>query len=103
MGIGIFLTAYVRTEGQLIFLRFASGLGIGSMLATAATMAAEYAPNRNKNFIVSFVLSGYPLGATLSGFAAASIIPEYGWRAMFITAGVVTLESDSEEDGTRGP
>lgn len=91
MGAGILLTAYVRTEGQLIFLRFASGLGIGSMLATAATMAAEYAPNRNKNFIVSFVLSGYPLGATLSGLAAASIIPEYGWRAMFITAGVATL------------
>lgn len=91
MGAGILLTAYVRTEGQLIFLRFASGLGIGSMLATAATMAAEYAPNRNKNFIVSFVLSGYPLGATLSGFAAASIIPEYGWRAMFMTAGAATL------------
>ncbi len=91
MGCGIFLTAYVQSEGQLIFLRFASGLGIGSMLATAATMAAEYAPNRNKNFIVSFVLSGYPLGATLSGFAAASIIPEYGWRAMFMTAGAATL------------
>ena len=91
MSCGIFLTAYVQTEGQLIFLRFASGLGIGSMLATAATMAAEYAPNRNKNFIVSFVLSGYPLGATLSGFAAASIIPEYGWRAMFMTAGAATL------------
>lgn len=91
MGCGIFLTAYVQSEGQLIFLRFASGLGIGSMLATAATIAAEYAPNRNKNFIVSFVLSGYPLGATLSGFAAASIIPEHGWRAMFMTAGTATL------------
>ena len=91
MGTGIYLTAHVQTEGQLIFLRFASGLGIGSMLATAATMAAEYSPNRNKNFIVSFVLSGYPLGATLSGFAAASIIPEYGWRAMFVTAGTATL------------
>ncbi|MDX1404322.1 MAG: MFS transporter [Woeseiaceae bacterium] len=91
MGVGILATAYVQTENQLIFLRFASGLGIGSMLATAATMAAEYAPNRNKNFIVSFVLSGYPLGATLSGFAAASIIPEYGWRAMFIAAGSATL------------
>ena len=90
MSAGMLLTAYVRTEWQLIFMRFATGLGIGSMLATAATMAAEYSPNRNKNFIVSFVLSGYPLGATLSGFAAASIIPEYGWRAMFIAAGSAT-------------
>lgn len=91
MSAGILLTAFVRSEGELIFLRFASGLGIGSMLATAATIAAEYSPDRNRNFIVSFVLSGYPLGATLSGFAAASIIPEHGWRAMFITAGSATL------------
>jgi len=91
MGTGIFLTALSQTEGQLIFLRFASGLGIGSMLATAATMGAEYAPDRNRNFIVSIILSGYPIGATLSGLVAASIIPEYGWRAMFIVAGSATL------------
>lgn len=91
MGTGIFLTAYSQSEGQLIFLRFASGLGIGSMLATAATMGAEYAPDRNRNFIVSIILSGYPIGATLSGLVAASIIPEYGWRAMFIVAGSATL------------
>lgn len=91
MGSGILLTAFARSEGELIFLRFASGLGIGSMLATVATIAAEYAPNRNRNFIMSFVLSGYPIGAVLSGLAAASIIPEYGWRAMFIVAGFATL------------
>jgi len=91
MGSGILLTAYVQSEGQLIFLRFASGLGIGSMLATAATMGAEYAPDRNRNFIVSLILSGYPIGAVLSGIAAASIIPEYGWRTMFLVAGSATL------------
>jgi len=91
MGTGIFLTAYSQSELQLIALRFISGLGIGSMLATAATMGAEYAPDRNRNFIVSIILSGYPIGATLSGLVAASIIPEYGWRAMFLVAGSATL------------
>jgi benzoate transport len=91
IGSGILLTAYVQSEGQLIFLRFASGLGIGSMLATSATMGAEYAPDRNRNFIVSIILSGYSIGAVLSGIAAASIIPEYGWRTMFIVAGSATL------------
>ncbi len=42
MGCGILLTAFVRSENELILLRFASGLGIGAMLATAATMASEY-------------------------------------------------------------
>ena len=90
MSAGILLTAYAQNVTQLTVLRFVSGLGIGAMLASAATMAAEYAPDRRKNLLVSIVLSGYPVGATLSGVVAASIIPEFGWRTMFIVAGLTT-------------
>ena len=34
--------------------------------------------------------AGYPLGAVLTGFIAAWVIPEYGWRAMFVAAAVLT-------------
>jgi MFS family permease len=61
------------------------------MLPISAALGAEYAPNKTRAFWVSFVMSGYPLGATLSGTAAAEIIPKYGWQAMFQTAGVCTL------------
>ena len=90
MSAGILLTAYAQNVTQLTALRFASGLGIGAMLASVATMAAEYAPDRRKNLMVSIVLSGYPVGATLSGVVAASIIPEFGWRTMFTVAGLTT-------------
>lgn len=90
MASGVFLTAYAQSTTQLILVRAYSGLGIGAMLATVATMAAEFAPERNKNFIVSVSISGYPVGATLAGLVAAQIIPELGWRAMFITAAVAT-------------
>jgi benzoate transport len=90
MSAGILLTAYAQNILQLAILRFVSGLGIGAMLATAATMTAEYAPDRRKNFFVSAVLSGYPVGATVSGVIAATIIPEFGWPTMFIFAGVTT-------------
>ena len=87
MSTGILLTAVAQNVTQLMALRFMSGLGIGAMLASAATMAAEYAPDRRKNLLVSIVLSGYPVGATVSGVVAASIIPEFGWRTMFTVAG----------------
>ncbi|MEE8238018.1 MAG: MFS transporter, partial [Gammaproteobacteria bacterium] len=90
MSAGILLTAYAQNVTQLTALRFASGLGIGAMLASVATMAAEYAPDRRKNLMVSIVLSGYPVGATLSGVVAASVIPEFGWRTMFTVAGLTT-------------
>lgn len=90
MAAGVLLTAHAQNITQLTALRFASGLGIGAMLASAATMTAEYAPDRRKNFLVSTVLAGYPVGATLSGVVAASVIPEFGWRAMFTVAGLAT-------------
>ncbi|MEE9570497.1 MAG: MFS transporter, partial [Gammaproteobacteria bacterium] len=90
MASGVLLTAHAQNITQLTVLRFASGLGIGAMLASAATMTAEYAPDRRKNFLVSAVLAGYPVGATLSGVVAASVIPEFGWRTMFTAAGLAT-------------
>jgi len=91
MGIGVSLTAFVQSISQLITLRFFTGLGIGAMLASTVTLSSEYAPDHQKNFVVGIVLAGYPIGATLSGLVAAQIIPEYGWRAMFIAAGIATI------------
>ncbi len=91
MGVGVSLTAFVQSISQLIILRFFTGLGIGAMLASTVTLSSEYAPDRQRNFIVGIVLAGYPIGATLSGLVAAQIIPEYGWRAMFIAAGIATI------------
>jgi benzoate transport len=91
MGSCVLATVYVQSLPMLVLARFVSGLGIGSMLASTATLTAEYAPARTKDFWVSFVMSGYPIGAVLSGMVAARIIPHYGWRAMFGTAGGATL------------
>jgi MFS transporter, AAHS family, 4-hydroxybenzoate transporter len=91
MGFTVFSTFLAQSVEQLLFFRFVSGLGIGSMLASTATLTSEYAPAKTKDFWVSFVMSGYPIGAVLSGLAAASVIPVYGWRMMFQIAGVATL------------
>ena len=91
MGLTVFSTFLAQSVEQLLFFRFVSGLGIGSMLASTATLTSEYAPTKTKDFWVSFVMSGYPIGAVLSGLVAASVIPVYGWRTMFQIAGVATL------------
>ncbi len=91
MGSMVFATYLAQSVEMLLFFRFISGLGIGSMLASTATLTSEYAPTKTKDFWVSFVMSGYPIGAVLSGLAAAQIIPAYGWRTMFQVAGIATL------------
>ncbi|WP_128548136.1 MFS transporter [Larkinella soli] len=91
MGISIYLTSYSVDVTDLIVFRFVSGLGIGSMLACTAALSSEYTPNRSRDFWVSFVLSGYPVGAVLSGLVAARVIPASGWEALFRIAGATTL------------
>ena len=91
MGISVFFTAWAPSVQVLTIMRVISGIGIGSMLANVATLASENAPVKQKDFWVSFVMAGYPLGAMLSGFAVASVLPEHGWRFAFKLAGIATI------------
>ncbi len=93
MGTCVWITFLAQSVEQLIFIRFLSGLGIGSMLASTATLTAEYAPVKTKDFWVSLVMAGYPLGAIFSGLVAAEIIPHLGWRNLYQVAGIFTLST----------
>lgn len=91
VGSTVILTALVNSLPMLIFLRFVSGLGAGAMLASVATLASEYSPERFRALSVTAVTSGYPLGAMMTGLVASSIVPEFGWRGMFAVGGTITI------------
>src|SRR5688572_25810814 len=91
MGLSVFATSWAGSVESLTIFRIISGIGIGGALASTATLAAEYAPKGTKGFWVSFAISGYPVGAVLSGLAATHIIPQYGWPVMFKIAGATSF------------
>lgn len=91
VGVTVLLTAQVESLPALILLRFGSGLGAGAMLASVATLAAEYSPEKYRALAVTAVTAGYPLGAMMTGLLASSIVPEFGWRGMFVAGGCATL------------
>jgi len=91
VGVSILLTANSTTLLEFIVLRFISGLGAGAMLASQATLAAEYSPDKYRAASVALVTSGYPLGAMMTSVVAGFIMPDYGWRGMFWFGGGSTL------------
>jgi benzoate transport len=91
VGTTVVLTAYATSFVEFIALRFLAGLGAGAMLACQATLAAEYSPEKYRAFAVAAVTSGYPLGAMMTSVVAGMVMPDYGWRGMFLLGGGVTL------------
>jgi MFS family permease len=89
--VGMFLSAFTDARNELAFCRFFTGLGIGGLLASLNTVAAEYAPPQHRKLAIGLVTSSYPIGATLGGFAAIPLIAAYGWPAVFIFGALLSL------------
>ncbi|GAB3993423.1 MFS transporter [Spirosoma daeguense] len=86
LGVGV-CTKY----GQMLALRFLTGLGIGGILPTMAATAAEFSNRKYRDFNVGLVQAGWPIGAILTGFFSAKYMPVYGWHSAFLVAGCIAL------------
>jgi benzoate transport len=91
MGLSMFATAFVDSLWPMVALRLVTGLTIGAMLASLTSLVSEFFPDRQRNLAVGVLLAGYPAGATLGGFLAALLLPDYGWRGIFVAGGLMTL------------
>jgi len=91
MGACIFLTSYSESLVELIIYRFVSGWGIGVMMVNTASMTAEYTHPSRRDFWVSVVVAGYPVGAVLTGLFSAAVIEQSGWHYLYKLAGLLTF------------
>ncbi len=81
--VGMALTALSHDTQSFGWMRFVTGLGIGSLVATTAALVAEYAPRDKKNLFIAISNGGIPLGSMLSAMLAMVLMQHIGWRGMF--------------------
>ena len=81
--VGMAMTALSATTREFGWMRFVTGLGIGSLVATTAALVAEYAPRDKKNLFIAISNGGIPLGSMLSAVLAIVLMEHIGWRGMF--------------------
>ncbi|HMT43876.1 MAG TPA: MFS transporter [Chakrabartia sp.] len=91
MSVGMVASGLVSNIEGLVVARLIVGIGIGTVLATMAALAAEVAPPGKQNMAVGLVQAGFPLAAVGTGFAVAAFLPGHGWQALLLWAGVVTV------------
>jgi MFS family permease len=78
------LCAFAQSYEQLSILRVLTGLGLGGEWAVGAALVAEYWPDEHRAKATSLVHSGWPLGYGLAAVAFMTIVPAFGWRALFL-------------------
>ncbi len=90
MSLGMLVCGFVSSVGLLMFARLIVGMGIGTVLATMAALAAESAPKGKQDMAAGFVQAGFPLAAVGTGFVVAAVQPLIGWQALLMWAGIIT-------------
>jgi putative MFS transporter len=76
---------------QLIACRFVQGLGLGAEIVVGYSTLTEFVPPKTRgrwlSMMAFLVVAGFPVTALL-GYL---IIPAFGWRPMFVIAGIGSL------------
>ncbi len=81
--VGMGLCAIAPTPGLFGLFRFIAGLGLGGGMPTVVAFTSEYAPPKWRTVSVTFIFSGFAMGAVLASLLAIPLIPTFGWPVMF--------------------
>lgn len=84
----VVLSAWVGKFWQFALVRFGVGIGEAGFSAIAQSLIAEYHSAAERTRAMSIFIMAVPLGGLLSSLMSGWINQAYGWRAVFVAAGL---------------
>lgn len=90
-GVMSLFCAGAQTYLSLVGFRFIQGIGLGGELPVAATYINEIASAEGRGRFVVFYEIVFPLGLLASTILGLWIVPSYGWRPLFVVAGLPAI------------
>jgi benzoate transport len=90
MAVGMFGAAHAHGVADLLSWRLLTGLGIGGTLAAINAAAAEHSNRRSRNFALSLMVIGYPLGGVIGGLFVQRLLAHASWHAVFLAGAWAT-------------
>lgn len=88
---GMVLSVFAGDVVQLMAFRVLAGLGIGGMIANLNVYVSEYSSDKRRGSIFGLYTAGFAIGATLGGFIAGPLIPQFGWRSVFVVGAAASV------------
>ena len=85
------LISLANTVPQLMWMRFAIGLGLGGVVPNALALTAETMPKKFRVTLVLMTWLGFSFGSAFAGPITAHILDAHSWRAVFFFGGILPL------------
>lgn len=64
--------------------RFVAGIGMGGVVPTTLGLISDIFPRKNRSLSLAVGTASIGLGAMMAGLLAIFLIPELGWRSLFV-------------------
>jgi benzoate transport len=91
MSLGMFMVTATGSIFWLSFWRVVTGVGIGGLLTAITALSAEFSNSRRRDFCISMMAIGYPIGLVILGSIASQMLKSYDWRSVFYLGAGVTV------------
>ena len=78
------MTATASSVGALLVWRALVGLGLGGEWSAGSVLVAEVFPAEHRGKVIGIMQSGWAIGYIFAALLAATILPAYGWRPLFV-------------------
>jgi len=82
-GIGMAIAALSPSLEWLLVGRFITGVGVGAIITSLNTLAAEYAGEKLRSTMISIFQLGFPIGAIMAGYVCLWLLDIATWRHVF--------------------
>lgn len=89
--IGAVLSALAPTFETLLAARVVAGLGLGGELPVVATLVSEFSPRAQRGRMIVLLESFWAYGTLAAGLVALYVLPQFGWRGVFLVAALPAL------------
>ncbi|WP_302481350.1 MFS transporter [Dialister hominis] len=95
--------AFADNAVHLDILRFLAGLGLGGEYGIGMTLVSETWPGAKRARATAGVAMGWQAGAVLAAILAAVVLPDYGWRGLFLVGVLPALLATWARHGIKEP
>ena len=85
------LLGFVSNVYEFAAVRFLSALGLGAVYMVCAGLMSELVPTKYRTTIIATIFTVWTFCYIVASLLAGAIIPEHGWRMLFIISGSAVI------------